>query len=176
MAATFSPAVYSIASIREAYLGDDDDEYENAAGNDREAAQTPPSPRTPSEAETPRSQPDLFDAEGPQHTPRTPDDRSQVATPPLSADSSPPMHPHKDDRPRVGSINLCAKDQATSSPPRTGLTTGTMGWTAQVDALITPAGTRAGTRAGTGWASQASYDVSELGEMTGWQVLPGFRE
>lgn len=155
----------------EAYLGDEDDYYERAAENIREAAQTPPSPRTPSEAETPRSQPAFFDASGPPHTPRTPDDQSQVATPP-SDDGSPPRHLSIDERAPMGSIIQFAGAQ-TTSPPRTGLTTGTMGWTAEVDALITPAGTRTGTRAGTGWASQASYDdMSELGDVTGQSRVP----
>jgi len=151
-----------------AYFGDEDDYYDRAAKNVRLEAQTPPSPRTPSVAETPRNHVGAFNDAGEPRTPRTP---VEVATPPSEDGSPAPTHlsffPHE--RVRMDSVHLDGTDiQTFASPPRTGLTTGTMGWTAEVDALITPARTRTGTRAGTGWASHARYDVtSELGDVSG---------
>lgn len=163
-AAVLSPG----AEQMEAFLGDDDDYYDRAAANVRGQAQTPPSPRTPSAAPTPRSYEGSFDDAGEPRTPRTP---VEVATPP--SDGGSPAHAHlsffPNERATMDSLHLDGTDiQTFSSPPRTGLTAGTMGWTAEVDALITPAGTRTGTRAGTGWASHASYDnLSELGDVSG---------
>ena len=141
-----------------AFLADEDAFYDAAAENVRQGGRTPPTPCTPSEIETPRTHPDAQQVDAEQHTPRTPrSDDEQVATPP-SEDG--------EHAPRTAELSYhLGGARIVSPPPRTGLTTGTMGWTAQVDALITPGGT---TRASTGWASQADLDETrELGNVSG---------
>lgn len=155
------------------FLGEDDDaetdHYENAAQNVRKGAQTPPTPTTPSMAATPRSQgfgPDDGGRRSPL-TPRSEDERSQIATPPPEDEMAELSYRNDTSPPRTGK----AQHEYIGSPPRTGHTTGTrigtvgtMGWTAEVDALMTPGG----TRVGTGWASQADYDdMHELGNLAG---------
>ena len=144
------------------FLGDDDDTfYETAAENVRRGGQTPPTPATPLELETPRTLPDGSNAE--QLTPRTPRSDDEGVTPPPSEDG---QHP-------PGKADLLYRPGSTrivSSPPRTAASSGTMGWAVQVDALITPGTTRAPTRGSvrTQWSSRVNLDdLNELGNLSG---------
>ena len=138
------------------FLGDDDDAfYETAAENVRRGGQTPPTPATPLELETPRTPPHGSDAE--QLTPRTPrSDDEGVTTP-----------PSEDGQHAPGNANISG---STRSPLRTDASSGTMDWAVQVDALITPGTTRAPTRGSvrTPWSSRVDFDdLNELGNLSG---------
>ena len=143
------------------FLGDDDEAfYETAAENVRRGGQTPPTPSTPLELETPRTLPDGSNAE--QLTPRTPRSDDEGVTTPPSEDGQ--HAPGKADFSYGGGTLI------VSSPPRTAASSGTMGWTVQVDALITPGTTRAPTRGSvrTQWSSRVDFDdLNELGNLSG---------
>jgi len=149
--------------ILEAFLSDDDGDcqYDRAAGQMQLGAQTPPTPTTPSEAATPRS----LGGQASPLTPRSEDEPSWIATPPSEdelADISYRDGDTSTSPPRTGK----AQHEYITSSPCTGRTrtAGTMGQTVDIDALITPGGTRASTR----WASQADYDdMHELGDLAG---------
>jgi hypothetical protein len=148
------------------FLGDDhhDDDafYEAATENVRRGGQTPPTPATPLELETPRTLPDGSNAE--QLTPRTPrSDDEGVTTP-----------PSEDGEHAPGTADLSYRPGSTrivSSPPRTAASSGgTMGWAVQVDASITPSSSRASTRGNvkTPWSSRVNFaDLHELGNLSG---------
>lgn len=145
-----------------AFLGDDDGALSDAASETvRRGRQTPPTPATPIEIETPRTIPDGSNAE--QITPRTPRSDDEGVTTPPSEDGE-HQNVTADLSCRPGSTRIL------SPPPRTGASSGTMGWAVQIDALITPGTTRAPTRGSvrTPWSSRVDLDdMQELGNLSG---------
>lgn len=170
---TMMQARYAPAALGE-FIGEEEDGeyYDRAAHNVSKGGETPPTPGTPSVFETPRSQLVFFEqiADGGQDTPRTPrsnDDAAGIKTPEEEEyDSDESRHVDLSYHPDRDAQDRHVPRQTPGS--RRKSTTGTMGWTAGVDAVITPGGTRVGTRASTGWASHAGYDdLNDLGDVSG---------
>jgi hypothetical protein len=178
MQARYAPASppNTTPTLAASFLGDDDEYYDQAAENVRKGGETPPTPRTPSEFESPRSELGFFEhfADGGQDTPCTPRSDNEAA-----GIKTPPEEEYDSDDHRVVDLSYHPNEEAhgrhTRKSPgsRRKSTAGTMGWTAEVDALITPGGTRVGTRANTGWASHSGYDdMHDLGDISGPSLYP----
>jgi hypothetical protein len=169
--------------------GEDDEYYDDPANRMREGAHTPPTPATPSIANTPRDQTGFsaVDNTG-RDTPRTPlsQDEHGIPSPPAGDDDGTVLG----DRSYVHD-GPSERMAISSPPPRSGLTTGaerphtsrttesppprtgqSMDWMREIDELITPGRERLGTvstRQGTGWASRAGLD--DLGDLSGESLM-----